>query len=200
MVRCRAAQTQLSEGVPVPQTLRTDRLILREWADGDLEPFAELNADTEVMQFFPAPLLRAQSDAFAERIRADLRAQGWGLWAVEEIAGAPFIGFVGLMRVRFEAHFAPAVEVGWRLARGSWGRGYAPEAATAAVDVAFGPLGLDEVVSMTSVTNVKSRRVMDKLGMRRNPVDDFEHPALGPGHPLRRHVLYRLGRPGRSPG
>lgn len=186
-------------GRRVPTVLRTDRLVLRDWVDEDLAPFAELNCDPDVMRFFRAPLERAQSDALAERIRTRLHDDGWGLWAVEEVDGAPFIGFVGLARPNFEAHFTPAVEVGWRLARASWGRGYAPEAARAAIDVAFARLGLDEVVSMTSVSNLKSRRVMEKLGMRRTAADDFEHPTMDEGHPLRPHVLYRLAHPDRIP-
>jgi RimJ/RimL family protein N-acetyltransferase len=175
-----------------PAVLVTQRLVLRRWVDEDLAPFAQLNADPEVMRFFQAPLAQADSDALVGRIRAALDRDGFGLWAVEEVGGAPFIGFVGLVRQTFQAHFTPAVEVGWRLARGSWGRGYAPEAARAALAVAFGPLALDEVVSMTSAGNVNSRRVMAKLGMHRDPADDFEHPAIAEGHPLRPHVLYRL--------
>jgi RimJ/RimL family protein N-acetyltransferase len=194
--------------------LRTPRLLLRDWRDGDLEPFAALNADPEVMRHFRAPLTRAQSDAFATRIRTHLREDGWGLWAVEVVAGdggrtdpgdtaggaAPFVGFVGLARQVFEAHFTPAIEIGWRLARASWGRGYACEAARSVVDFAFGTLSLDEIVSMTTAGNAPSRRVMEKLGMTYDPADDFDHPALPPGHPLRRSVLYRLRRPGTMPG
>jgi RimJ/RimL family protein N-acetyltransferase len=159
-----------------------------------------MNADPEVMRFLRAPLDRGESDAFAERSRTRLHEDGWGLWAVEEAGGAPFIGFVGLARQTFEAHFTPAVEVGWRLARSAWGRGYATEAARAAIAVGFGPAGLDQIVSMTAEINVKSRHVMEKLGMRRDPADDFDHPALTEGHPLRRHVLYRLEGPDRMPG
>lgn len=176
----------------VPATLRTDRLILRDWVAADLVPFAAMNADPEVMRFFPAPLGRTESDALADRIRARLHENGWGFWAVEELDGVPFIGFVGLALQSFQAHFTPAIEVGWRLSRGSWGRGYAPEAARAALGVAFGRLGFEEVVSMTTVQNLRSRRVMEKLGMHRDAADDFEHPALADGHPLRPHVLYRL--------
>jgi ribosomal-protein-alanine N-acetyltransferase len=179
-------------GSAVLPELRTERLLLRDWVEADLAPFAALNADPEVMRYFRAPLDRGESDAMADRIRQRLRDDGFGLWAVEVVGGAPFIGFVGLARQTYEAHFTPAVEVGWRLGRESWGHGYAPEAARAALELAFGPLGLDEVVSMTTVTNVSSRRVMEKLGMRRDPADDFEHPALVEGHPLRPHVLYRL--------
>jgi RimJ/RimL family protein N-acetyltransferase len=180
--------------------LRTPRLVLRQWRDADLEPFARLNADAETMRHFPAPLSRAASDALALRERARLAARGWGLWAVEAPEAAPFVGFVGLAEPGFEAHFTPAVEVGWRLAREHWGRGYATEAARAALAFAFAELGLDEVVSFTSPLNVRSRRVMERLGMAHAPDDDFDHPRLPEGHPLRRHVLYRLRRPGRRPG
>ena len=177
-----------------PTELRTERLLLRDWRDADLEPFAALNADPEVMQHFRGTLTREQSDAFAERIRGKLRENGWGLWAVEVIDGPPFIGFVGLAEQTFEAHFTPAIEVGWRLARESWGHGYAPEAARAVVDFAFTELGLDEIVSITTVGNVKSRRVMAKIGMTHDPADDFEYPLLDEGHPLRPSVVYRLRR------
>ncbi len=175
--------------------LQTDRLLLRQWRADDLDPFAALNADPEVMAHFPNVLDRAASDAFAGRIVADLAAQGWGLWAVEVPGEATFIGFVGLAVPRFDAAFTPCVEVGWRLARSWWGRGFAPEGARTAVGFAFDELGLDEVVSFTSVGNDKSRRVMEKIGMTRDPADDFDHPNLPVGHPIRRHVLYRI-RPG----
>lgn len=182
-----------------PVELRTERLLLRQWRESDLEPFAALNADPEVMRHFPAPLDRAASDAFAQRIRTHLDETGWGLWAVEVVDGDPFIGFVGLAAQTFPAHFTPAVEVGWRLAREHWGHGYAPEAARAALDFAFGPLGLDEVVSMTTPGNVNSQRVMQKLGLTRDPADDFDNPRLPVGHPLRRHILYRIRRPDPAP-
>ncbi|HZD88425.1 MAG TPA: GNAT family N-acetyltransferase [Gaiellaceae bacterium] len=172
--------------------LRTERLLLRQWRDSDLEPFAALNADPETMRFFPAPLAREESDAIAERARRHLEEEGWGLWAVEVAGGPPFAGFVGLARPSFEAHFTPAVEVGWRLAREHWGNGYATEAGRAALAFAFVELGLAEVVSFTSKLNAPSWRVMERLGMARDPEDDFDHPRLPPGHPLRPHVLYRL--------
>jgi RimJ/RimL family protein N-acetyltransferase len=175
--------------------LRTERLLLRQWRDEDLEPFAALNGDAETMRFFPAPPSRAESDALAERARRQIEEEGWGLWAVEVAGGASFIGFVGLARPSFEAHFTPAVEVGWRLSRGHWGRGYATEAARAAVAYGFEELALDEIVSFTSQLNEPSRRVMERLGMSRDPADDFEHPGVPAGHPLRPHVLYRLDRP-----
>jgi RimJ/RimL family protein N-acetyltransferase len=143
------------------------------------------------MRYFPGTLDRESSDALAAKIRALLDPRGWGLWAVEVIDGAPFVGFVGLHELEFEAHFTPAVEAGWRLLREHWGHGYATEAAQAALRFGFDELGLREIVGLTAPANVRSRRVMEKLGMTRNPADDFKHPRLPPGHPLSRHVLYR---------
>lgn len=174
--------------------LRTDRLLLRHWRPEDAEPFAALNADPEGMRWFPAPLSRPESDALAARCAAHLEEHGWGLWAVE--ADGRFIGFTGLAVPRFRAHFtAPAVgavEVGWRLARSAWGSGYATEGARAALRYGFDVLGLAEVVSFTASGNTRSRAVMERLGMHRDPADDFDHPDLPEGHPLRPHVLYRL--------
>jgi RimJ/RimL family protein N-acetyltransferase len=172
--------------------LRTERLLLRQWRDDDFEPFAALNGDPEVMRHFPRTLSRAESDTLAERQRTLIAERGWGLWAVEAPEG--FIGFVGLSEPRFEEHFTPAVEVGWRLARHGWRKGYATEAARAAVAYGFGELALDEIVSFTAVVNDRSRGVMERLGMTYDPDDDFDHPALAEGDPLRRHVLYRLKR------
>ena len=146
------------------------------------------------MAWFPSVLSREESDAAAARIRAERAERGFGLWAVEAPGVAPFVGFTGLSVPRFEAHFTPCVEIGWRLARAHWGRGYAPEAAGLALAFGFERLGLREVVSFTAAGNTKSRRVMEKLGMTRDPADDFEHPNLPPGHPLRRHVLYRTSK------
>ena len=175
--------------------LHTERLVLRQWREGDLAPFAAMNADARVLEHFPARLTRAQSDALAGRARDAIAERGWGLWAVEA-TGDPsgFIGFVGLAEPYFEAHFTPAVEIGWRLAHRAWGRGYATEGARAAAAFAFEQLGLAELVSFTVVANQRSRRVMEKLGMTHDPADDFDHPALA-GHPLQRHVLYRLAAP-----
>lgn len=172
--------------------LKTRRLRLRPWRQADLDPFAAMNADPEVMRYFPTLLDRAQSDALAGRIDAHLAEHGWGLWAVEERDGTPFIGFVGLARQTFEAPFTPCVEVGWRLARPFWGQGYATEAAEGVLRYAFDVLCLDEVVSMTSRENLPSLRVMQKLGMRW--VCDFDHPRVPEGHPLRPHVLLRIDR------
>jgi len=178
-------------GVP---ELRTARLLLRAWREDDLEPFARLNADPRVMEHFPAPLTRAQSDALVARIRAHFEQHGFGLWAVEVVGVAPLVGFVGLNVPGFEAAFTPCVEIGWRLAREHWGHGYATEGARAALQFAFDRLRLPEVVSFTVPANLPSRRVMERLGLRRSPADDFDHPGLPAGHPLRRHVLYRLDR------
>jgi RimJ/RimL family protein N-acetyltransferase len=177
----------------VPQALSTERLLLRQWRDEDLAPFAALNADPEVMRHFPARMTRAESDEFAAYIRTLIARHGWGLWAVEVRDGPPFIGFVGLNRPRFEAHFTPAIEVGWRLDRPHWGHGYATEAASAALTFAFDRLQLPEVVSFTTEANQRSIAVMRRLGMSHDPADDFDHPALADGT-LRRHVLYRMHR------
>ena len=171
--------------------LTTRRLMLRHWCEEDLAPFAALNGDPEVRRYFPDPLTRAQSDEFARFVQGLLSVHGWGLWAVEVRGGAPFIGFVGLNRPRFDAHFTPAIEVGWRLDRTYWGHGYATEAAAAALTFAFGELKCPEVVSFTSLVNRRSLRVMRRLGMSHDPADDFDHPAV-PAGPLRRHALYRM--------
>ena len=174
--------------------LTTARLRLRQWREEDLAPFAALNADPQVMEFFPKALTRAESDAVAGRIREHFARHGFGFWAVEAPGVADLVGFVGLAVPSFEAHFTPCVEMGWRLAREHWGRGYATEAAMAALAFGFETLALKEIVAFTVPANIASRRVMGRLGMRRSPADDFEHPALPEGHPLRAHVLYRLRR------
>jgi RimJ/RimL family protein N-acetyltransferase len=174
--------------------LRCERLVMRAWRLTDREPFAALNADPVAMEHFPSTLDRAQSDAFADRSEAGLRDRGWGLWAVEAPGVADFIGIVGLNEARFDAPFTPAVEVMWRLARAHWGRGYATEAARAAVAAGFGQVDLEEIVSFTIPANRRSRAVMERLGMHRDPGDDFDHPGIPAGHPMRRHVLYRLRR------
>jgi RimJ/RimL family protein N-acetyltransferase len=168
--------------------------VLRRWRDEDREPFATMNADPRVMEFLPAPLDRTASDSMIERISAHFAEHGFGLWAIEVPGEAAFVGYVGLLRPTFESHFTPCVEVGWRLAAGFWGRGIATEAARAAIEFGFEKLGLDEIVSFTVPANARSIRVMEKLGMTRSPDDDFDHPRMAEGHPLRRHVLYRLTR------
>lgn len=174
--------------------LRTQRLLLRPWRPDDLAPFAALNADPEVMRHFPAVLSREASDEFAERLMSRFADHGWGLWAAEVVGGAPFIGFIGLNPATFPAPFTPALEVGWRLAREHWGRGYAPEGARAVLDFAFDELGVDEIVSFTAVANTNSRRVMEKLGLTHDPSDDFNHPNLAVDDTVRRHVLYRVAK------
>lgn len=183
----------LPAGMP-PRELRTERLLLRPWRDTDLPAFAALNADPTVMEHFPAPLERRESDALAARIRAGFAAKGYGLWALEVPGTEPFIGFAGLIEPVFEAHFTPCIEIGWRLGAPYWGRGYATEAARALVRVAFIHLDLDEIVSLATAGNRRSRRVMERIGMSHDPADDFDHPRLPEGHRLRRHVLYRLRR------
>ena len=173
--------------------LATPRLLLRPWRDADREPFAAMSADPQVMEFFPATLTRPESDAFVDRtIEGFVERGGWGWFVVCERASGAFIGIAGLAPVRFEAHFTPAVEIGWRLARAAWGKGYATEAARACVGFAFGELGLEEVVALAVPANARSRAVMHRLGMTHDPADDFDLPDLPARSPLRRHVLYRL--------
>ena len=180
---------------PPDTVLRTPRLVLRHWRPYDREPFAAMNADPVVMAHFPAPLTRAASDALADAIEAHQSARGFGLWALDIPGSAPFAGYVGLSVPGFTAPFTPCVEIGWRLAAAHWGRGYATEAARAVLTHAWEVLELDEVVSFTTAGNARSRAVMTRLGMRYDPADDFDHPRLPPGHPLRRHVLYRVAHP-----
>lgn len=173
---------------------RTRRLLLRAFVDGDRPTFAAINADPTVMEHYPAPLTRQQSDALADRVLATWDERGYGLWAVERRDTATFIGYVGLWPVPDDvpvrARRQPCAEVGWRLGAAHWGNGFATEAAAQALWLA-GTLGMAEVVSFTTVTNVRSQAVMRRLGMTHDPRDDFDHPALPPGHVLRRHVLYR---------
>lgn len=171
--------------------LRTERLLLRRWIPSDRAPFARLNRDPRVVEFLGPPFTRAQSNALADRIEAEFDERGFGLWAVEVPGISAFVGFVGLSVPRFEAPFMPAVELGWRLASDSWGRGYATEGARVALAFGFDVVGLSHVVSFTAAGNVRSRRVMERIGMTHDPTDDFDHPGLAPGDPLRRHVLYR---------
>ena len=174
--------------------MRTERLVMRRWRAADREPFAAMNADPEVMAHFPSTLDRAASDAFVDRIEAGFQAHGFGLWALERLDTGEFIGFTGLSVPRFEAHFTPAVEIGWRLSRPAWGQGFATEAARQALTVGFEQYRLAEIVSFTAPVNTASQAVMRRLGMSRDPAEDFEHPAVPAGHRLRRHVLYRLHR------
>ena len=174
----------------MPTLLTTERLILRQWRDSDREPFARLNADPVVRQFFPGCLSRDESDAAVSRIQKGIEARGWGFWAVEVKGGAPFIGFVGLSMPGFR----PGVEIGWRLAKEHWGHGYASEAAIASLRFGFEQLTLEEIVAFTVPLNERSIGVMKRIGMSRDSAHDFDHPRVEPGHPLRRHVLYRIKR------
>ena len=174
--------------------IETSRLLLRNWKKGDREAFAHMNSDPKVMEFMPGRLSSAESDLLADRIEDHFRRHGFGLYAAELRQEGQFIGFIGLSVPAFEAHFTPCVEIGWRLAADYWGRGLATEGAKAVVEHAFGVLGLESLVSFTVPANVRSIRVMEKIGMIRDPSEDFDHPNLPEGHPLRRHVLYRLRR------
>jgi RimJ/RimL family protein N-acetyltransferase len=173
-------------------TLSGARVRLRRWRDEDREAFAAMNSDARVMEFFRSSLSRADSDAMVDHIEQHFCEHGFGLWAIDIPGGAPFIGFAGLSWARFGAPFTPCVEVGWRLAFEHWGHGYATEAARLALGYGFGTLALSEIVSFSSATNHRSRAVMERLGMRRDPAEDFDYPSFPEGHPLRRHVLYRL--------
>lgn len=178
--------------------LETERLILREWEARDFGPYASFVADPDVRRFYPTVVTREQSDANLRRFAEYLERDGYGLLAVERKADGQLIGDVGITPVDMSIRGNPPVEIGWLLGRQFWGQGYAPEAARAWIDHAFGTLDLPEIVSWTSVLNLPSQRVMQKLGMTRDPADDFLHPRIAEGHPLRPHVLYRLKRPTRS--
>jgi RimJ/RimL family protein N-acetyltransferase len=171
--------------------LRGARVLLRGWREDDLDPFAALNADPAVTEFLAGPRSREATAQMIARLQAGIDERGWGLWAVD--LGGRCIGFAGITYPRFESHFTPCVEVGWRLARDAWGHGYATEAARLALAFGFDALCLPEIVAFTAAANLRSRRLMERLGMHYRPEDDFDHPNL-PGHPLQPHVLYRLTR------
>lgn len=186
----------LTAHTPPPAQLRTERLVLRRWRDEDRAPFAAMNADPRVMEHFPSLLTPVQSDDLVDRIEASFAQDGVGLWVVER--RGEFLGFTGLLWQLPPLPFAPALEVGWRLARAAWGQGYATEAARAAIDDGFARVGIGGLVSMTAAVNTRSIAVMERLGMRRDPSEDFDHHRLPPEHRLERHVLYRLPRRGWS--
>lgn len=173
--------------------MNTPSIILRQWEDADLDPYAEMNADPRVMEFFPQCLTHAESKASLLRLRAGIERRGWGLWAVE--VDGQFAGFAGLAEPTFEAPFTPCVEIGWRFRREYWGRSLAYEAALKAQAFAFEQLKLAELVSFTAVANARSRRLMERLGFVRSEQEDFLHPSLPVDSPLRLHVLYRKGNP-----
>lgn len=176
------------------EAFATDRLILRRWREADRAPFRRMNADRLVMEHFPGALAASESDAVFERIQRHFDRHGFGLWAAELRDGGIFLGFVGLSVPPIQAHFMPAVEIGWRLRSDYWNRGLATEGAREAIRYAFEDLDLSALVSFTVPANLRSRRVMEKLGMTHDERDDFEHPLLPAGHRLRRHVLYHLER------
>lgn len=174
--------------------IKTERLILRQWCEKDLEPFARLNADPRVMEHFPALLSREESDEMVKRMSDLIQTNGWGFMAASLAETGEFIGFIGINNVNFSAPFVPAVEIGWRLATTYWGKGYATEGALGCLSYGFNTLKLPEIVAFTTTQNFRSMAVMERIGMHRDPAEDFEHPRVAEGHPMRRHVLYRLGR------
>ncbi|CAK7004042.1 MAG: Acetyltransferase [Desulfovibrio sp.] len=173
-----------------PTTLETSRLILRQWRNADYAPYAAMSHDPEVMRYFPATLSRAESDERIDHYRSLIDKNGWGLWAVEVKATGDFIGFTGLHQVEPELPFAPAVEIGWRLAVPAWGKGYASEAAAEAFRYGFTDLSLAEIVAYTAVDNARSRAVMERFGMVYGY--DFDHPLLPPDSPVLKHCVYFL--------
>ena len=178
-----------------PPTLESERLLLRPWRDEDLPHWVAMGADSRVMRFFPSTYEAEYAEKMAARLRERLHCDGYGCWVVEVKDVSPFAGVIALQNVPFEASFTPAIEIGWRLQYEHWGRGYATEGAARAIRFAFEVLHLQEVVAMTTVDNLPSQRVMQRLRMSRNAQDDFEHPRLPEGHPLRPHVLWRLSAP-----
>lgn len=174
--------------------LRTDRLLLRRWRTSDAALFAEMNRDPRVMEHFPALMTDEETAAAIARINDHFEQHGFGLWAIEVPSTAPFVGYVGLRRIPWEASFTPNVEIGWRLAADHWDQGYATEAALAALQFGFKKLKRQEIVSFTVPVNRRSRRVMERIGMSHCPGEDFAHPMLPADHPLSTHVLYRMSR------
>jgi RimJ/RimL family protein N-acetyltransferase len=177
-----------------PTMLRTRRLILRQWQESDFLPYARLNADQRVMEFMLGTMTEEETRQSIENIEKHFDAHGFGRWAVEIAESEKFIGFVGINIPTYTLPFSPCVEVAWRICANEWGKGYAPEAANEAMRDGFERVGLQEIVSFTTLTNLKSRRVMEKLGMQYCPAEDFDHPMVSEGHHLRRHVLYRMSK------
>jgi RimJ/RimL family protein N-acetyltransferase len=174
------------------QVYHTPRLLLRQWKDSDLEPFAEMSSDSRVMEHFPSPLSRTESDAVADKISRLINERGWGFWALEEKASGKFLGFTGLHIPVPELPFSPCVEIGWRLKFSAWGKGFASEAATKALEVAFAIIQLEDVVAFATAGNFRSHKVMERLGMRKDY--EFEHPGLDLESPHRKHILYRISK------
>lgn len=173
-------------------TIQTKRLSLRPWKHQDLEPFAQMNADPKVMEYFPSTLSLAESEKSMKNAARHFEEYGFGFWVATLRDSQEFIGFIGLKHVDFTAHFTPAIEIGWRLAFQYWGQGYATEGALAALQYGFNTLHLKEIVSFTAKQNIRSQKVMQRIGMHHDSKDDFDHPKLPEGHRLRRHVLYRI--------
>jgi RimJ/RimL family protein N-acetyltransferase len=173
--------------------IQTDRLIMRQWNKEDYSAFAEMNADQDVMEFYPDILTIEQSNAMAQKIESEILVKGWGFWAVELKNNKSFIGFVGLHEPGYKLPMSPCIEIGWRLAKEYWGNGYATEAGKAALDTAFKKLKLAEVYSFASVSNKKSQAVMERINMI-NTNNNFEHPIIPKNNPLREHVLYKIDR------
>jgi RimJ/RimL family protein N-acetyltransferase len=179
-------------GQNLPPIIETERLLLRAWRDSDREPWATMNANPRVREFFPGTLDRQGSDTLLGHLNARITKYGFGFWALEDRASGKFLGFTGLAHATFPAPFTPCVEIGWRLAHRYWGKGYAFEAALAALDHGFGKLGLASILSFAAAQNSRSRKVMERIGMRHDPNRDFPHPSLPPDHPMQPHVLYRI--------
>lgn len=175
-----------------PVELRTRRVLLRQWQDSDLDAWCEMNADPEVRAYFPKTLTRDEALGEATRIRTGIARRGWGMWALELPGVVPFAGFVGLNVPAITVDWMPEVEVGWRLSRAAWHKGYATEGALAALEFAFSELALEQVVAMSVATNAPSHRVMDRIGMLRDATCDFDHPMVPPEWPLKRHILHRI--------
>ncbi len=171
--------------------LHTERLLLRALREADIEPAFAMNGDAQNMRYYPQPLTRAENEAWMRRLPESWQTHGFGRWVVEAPGVADFIGVIGLAMPPWRHGMT---EVAWRLTPTAQGHGYATEAARAAIDFAFNTLGLAEVTAFTATVNTPSRRVMERLGMTRDPADDFDHPNVPDGHPLKRHVLYRLAR------
>jgi len=182
------------QNCPRISKIETSRLILREWKDTDFDPFKKMGLDPRVMEDFPSLLSPERSEAMIKGMQTHFQEHGFTFWATELKSTGQFVGFIGLALVSFDAHFTPAVEIGWRLAYESWGQGYAPEGAIAALQAGFNQLKLSEIVSFTAVRNIKSQRVMQKIGMTHLESENFNHPRIPPTHPLCKHVLYRAKR------
>jgi len=175
-------------------TLKTERLILRPWEERDLKPFSHINCDPQVMEFYPHLLNYDESAALMHKMIADFSLRGYGFWAVEKQISSTFIGYIGLNYWDLQMPFSPCIDIGWRLSSKEWGHGYAIEGATAALDFGFQIIQLEEIVAMATSGNIRSHRVMQKLGMKSDPQENFEHPKVPKGDPLSLRLLYRLSK------